>query len=131
MLGIIIAEAQATAMRITAGLRAWRPAHVSRMLMTEAVCLLELICTLTFIAFVIACLTVSPYHHWQSRHCPSAPHAPSAARFRNLAKVAVAAVVVLGLETVEVLGTQTLVTRGTMGFRLAKHKSLRQRRANS
>ena len=63
-------------------------------------------------------LTNADAQYPQGREFPL--YAPNAASPRNLAKVVVAAAVVLGLETAEILVTQHLVTRGTRACRLAE-----------
>ena len=76
----------------------------------------------TVFVFQLCVLTnTHMYTHQQPRRRPQVPYAPNVAPSRNLGKVVVVVAAVLGPETVEVLVTPNLVTRGTRASRSAKH----------
>merc|ERR1712032_1532293 len=60
-------------------------------------------------------------HANQPRRRPQVPYATNVAPSPNLGKVVAAVAVVLGSETVEVLLTASLITRGTRASRPAKY----------
>ena len=70
------------------------------------------------------------YQHQQLRQRPSVLSVSSVESLKSPASSAVAGTAVLGSGTAEVLGTQTLVTRGKRAFRSAKADSSRQRWSN-
>ena len=75
-----------------------------------------------FSLFVSLGPTSCTHMHLQPPRQSSVPHAPNVVPSRNPANPLVVVAVVLGLETVEVVVTQSLVTRGLRAFGPAKHE---------